>query len=584
MKNLKYFTFERNRYFYGKLLSVDDFETEQRYMNDKRRLVNRFIHGMGVVCGMDVVRVDDESVSVEMGMALDFAGREIIIDSPVITKLSLLDGFSDYAEEDEANRCLYLCVAYDEKEKEAVHSIAARRQAGSREEYNKYAEGYRLYLTAQEPEESALATGLYESSRVLYKGNGLVIRQSAPVYVETEKEFQVRVILEKTGQQKYVNFAYQLNLKGMETVGMEKPEIVFRESDYEKASRYTVIKRFRARAVRELKGYLEVCSGSFRLKIGGREVKTQAGCRNPVIVTSGNIRREILRYYYHNAMEEMVKDNSGQGIYLARLGVVRAGGTYLIDSLEPMPFRQYLFNNTLAGVMNELALMDKRQEDSVSDKGTGTWDSRQEQASRAAFGEVVLDMGLGGAKGQRFFSGEIVHGLGIGNVHIVLGAAAGAGDTAAVIFGEQDIFEREEHQARVRLAAKMDPARGSFTIGMECLEETGERQVRICWSAWRDGRESRTAEEAQELRIQPDMLNMTVRESYYFEALLGEEAVSRVTWWVKGKNSGSIDENGMYTAPGEPGIYEIMARSMDHPLLMASTFVMVRSANGKGQL
>lgn len=45
MKNLKYFPFERNRYFYGKLLSVDDFDAEQRYMNDKRRMLNRFLHG-----------------------------------------------------------------------------------------------------------------------------------------------------------------------------------------------------------------------------------------------------------------------------------------------------------------------------------------------------------------------------------------------------------------------------------------------------------------------------------------------------------------------------------------------------------
>ena len=74
MKNLKYFPFERSRYFYGKLLTVDDFETEQKYANDKRRLINRFLHGSGVVCGMNVVRVDDRTISVERGMALDFAG------------------------------------------------------------------------------------------------------------------------------------------------------------------------------------------------------------------------------------------------------------------------------------------------------------------------------------------------------------------------------------------------------------------------------------------------------------------------------------------------------------------------------
>ena len=56
MKNMKYFPFERNKYFYGKLLTVDDFETEQRYMNDKRRVLNRFYmepSGMWTECSPD---------------------------------------------------------------------------------------------------------------------------------------------------------------------------------------------------------------------------------------------------------------------------------------------------------------------------------------------------------------------------------------------------------------------------------------------------------------------------------------------------------------------------------------------------
>ena len=100
MKNLKYYPFERSRYFYGKLLTVDDFETEQKYMNDKRRMINRFLHGSGVVCGMNVVRVDDRTISVEMGLALDFAGREIVVDAPIIRKLDMIDGYDESAGED----------------------------------------------------------------------------------------------------------------------------------------------------------------------------------------------------------------------------------------------------------------------------------------------------------------------------------------------------------------------------------------------------------------------------------------------------------------------------------------------------
>jgi len=44
-------SFERNNYFYGKLMTVRDFETEQRYFTDKGERVMRLIHGIGIVCG-----------------------------------------------------------------------------------------------------------------------------------------------------------------------------------------------------------------------------------------------------------------------------------------------------------------------------------------------------------------------------------------------------------------------------------------------------------------------------------------------------------------------------------------------------
>ena len=96
MKNSKYFPFERNNYFYGKLLSVDDFCLEQKYGNDKRRMLNRFLYGAGVVIGMNVVGVDDTTILVESGLALDYSGREIVIDEPVARRLQTLEGFSDY--------------------------------------------------------------------------------------------------------------------------------------------------------------------------------------------------------------------------------------------------------------------------------------------------------------------------------------------------------------------------------------------------------------------------------------------------------------------------------------------------------
>lgn len=73
-------TFDRNRYYYGKLLDVYHFELEQRYMNGKRWLLNRLVSGYGVVCGLDVQPAPrGRAVIVTPGVALDRAGREIVV-------------------------------------------------------------------------------------------------------------------------------------------------------------------------------------------------------------------------------------------------------------------------------------------------------------------------------------------------------------------------------------------------------------------------------------------------------------------------------------------------------------------------
>jgi hypothetical protein len=73
-------TFVRNRYFYGKLLDVLDFEREQDYFNGKRWLLNRLVTGYGVICGLDVqAGKDNSSVWVAPGVAIDKWGRELIV-------------------------------------------------------------------------------------------------------------------------------------------------------------------------------------------------------------------------------------------------------------------------------------------------------------------------------------------------------------------------------------------------------------------------------------------------------------------------------------------------------------------------
>ena len=71
----------RNRYFRGKLLTAADYEAEQRYAIQRRRLVNRQMLGWGVVSGFRITPAEGEigqNVEIGEGVAFDPRGRELI--------------------------------------------------------------------------------------------------------------------------------------------------------------------------------------------------------------------------------------------------------------------------------------------------------------------------------------------------------------------------------------------------------------------------------------------------------------------------------------------------------------------------
>lgn len=587
MKNLKYFPFERNRYFYGKLLTVSDFEVEQKYVNDKRRMLNRFLYGSGVVCGLNVVRVDDTTVSVEMGMALDFSGREIVIDTPVIKKLSMIEGFDSDLEVEGDAGYLYLCLEYAEKEKEAVHSITSANVRGTAEvEYNKYAETYRIFLTGQEPENEGFTTEyFYLDTQTVYWGNGLRVKQVLPKYTQSGGDAELKVIVENMGQQQPFGFSYDLDLVCLQLGGQNSLTVSFHEKDFTKARRYELTYPLKALTVKDTAGTAAVAPGSFELVIGEKETQEPANCLNSTAIVEQNAKRALMENYYRTAMEEIVKNTYQQSIYLAKIGIIKAGPAYVIETIENMPFRQHVFNNSLAAAvkdieMREIAGLLGGQEGSGG-SGSGTSSpGRNFNAQTIATGTVTLDLGVGGQEGQRFFSPEIPHGLGLGPVFITLAEAYTTSDDSELLFGDPEVFEdiRQMGIANVQLAARVNVVRGTFVIGVRIVTPTNARKLKVNWLATRDRKEHVHDMEMKRIFIKPDMANIEVRESCYFEAIFANVADRRIKWQVKEREGGTINSNGMYTAPNLPGVYEVIVESLAHPELKASTYVVVRDS------
>lgn len=113
---------KRVNYTHGLVLGVDDFQQEQSYHKENRRLLNRFLHGYGIVCGLLVKPTDppsEEWVFVEPGLALDPLGREVVVSTGVQLDLSEYPG-SESGMEVAEQSTVYVTLEYQESETDPV--------------------------------------------------------------------------------------------------------------------------------------------------------------------------------------------------------------------------------------------------------------------------------------------------------------------------------------------------------------------------------------------------------------------------------------------------------------------------------
>jgi hypothetical protein len=84
-------SFARNRYFYGKLMSADDFALEQEYVRGKQRRHNLLLHGLGIAWGLEVTvepgGTSGDHVVVSPGLAIGPTGEELLVCEPITSPL-----------------------------------------------------------------------------------------------------------------------------------------------------------------------------------------------------------------------------------------------------------------------------------------------------------------------------------------------------------------------------------------------------------------------------------------------------------------------------------------------------------------
>ena len=169
-KHCDYSNFKRARYFRGMLMTDMDFDVEQIYHNEKRKLLNRMLHGWGIVCGLEVKPTQPPSpnIIVEPGLALDCHGNEILVceeqtidlsekicQSP-LTK-SQEDPCAEYRKIEEGPTTLYVVIKYHESKTDPLPVYAP---GGSCEEktcdYSRTQEGFCIEVWNHPPDRPPL--------------------------------------------------------------------------------------------------------------------------------------------------------------------------------------------------------------------------------------------------------------------------------------------------------------------------------------------------------------------------------------------------------------------------------------------
>lgn len=178
-----YNNFKKARYFHGMLLTDRDFREEQLYHNEKRRLINRMLHGWGVVCGLGIKSTDPESskVIITRGMALDCCGNEIVVcedfEIDLKKEAELCPGIAKKdpcAEEEKEGECkYYVAIKYIEA---PTDPVPVYTPSGGCEEktcdYSRTREGFCIKLFKTPPCHTVLPEdGLVKDVTECLKGN-----------------------------------------------------------------------------------------------------------------------------------------------------------------------------------------------------------------------------------------------------------------------------------------------------------------------------------------------------------------------------------------------------------------------------
>lgn len=583
MKNNQLFPFERNRYYPGKMLTSADFTAEQLYMNNKRRFLNSVLYGTGVLCGLNVLGLDDFSILVESGAAIDGAGREILVPKSVVKKLSALKGY-DSITGDSA----FLCLRYKEEETYPAFCAAAEKEE---EEYqcSRIDEGYELFLTDSGQEEDYDGGDEFFLEESIFDNEEFKLAVKMPLFVSKEKEVKLSFYFyNKSEEEKGISFTAKVLMPVfLEEKGRHELEINLTNIKIPREQQW--IKDYWVGVEQTKSGQTSVIlkREHAKLLVENREMDLENDIHFEIFLEDLSPEELSMREFGKVTWEK--KQAGGKDmVRLAKLSLMRREVSCMIGEIREAGIKAYIaapaerrqsstyLSYFREGHPREYQTQELRQTKELPGE-------KKKNSGNMAWGRVEIPLSTHMKKGDICYSQEIMHGLGKGNVYVEVGQECLEDDpemnrsTRTTIYGDSGLFKKTDCM-EFQTAVKVMNDKGSFQIGAKLIGEQKSIILSLSWAALRfpSGRDSMEAQE-EEKSIVPKVstVRLKTKERYFFEVEFKNMEKQHLTYELTEEGSGEIGSDGVYIAPAKEGVYEIYIYCTDMPKISTYVYAIV---------
>ena len=592
MASNQVYPFERNRYYPGKMLTTADFKAEQSYHINKLRFMNSLIYGTGIVCGCGVVSLDDLSILIESGVAIDGSGREIIIDSSLVKKLSAIEGF-DELQSDTA--CL--CVRYEEKDIHSVYAVS-HKESDQEYEYNRISEGYEIFLVDKDEYDEGfeLESEFLQKER-LFKGPDFEGYLVMPTIVCKGRNVMAKLEITKlTDADKKLSYKGVLDIPSFTSPeGTQQIEINVDDIELPKNGVYTKQFWMLVQNNAGIEANVILRSGSANAFEDDAAINAENSFAMKVRLSDESpvslIRRETGKLSL-----EMRQSVTASAIKLAEIDLMRTDSAYVIENIKEVKKNPYIELPSQDAITDEYLEFYVKDADIFNKKETTVNDTRPETPVSYAGGELknvatgILEIPLGrdARSGDIRYSGEITHGLGTGNVFVSIGYEYISPDQAlgasakSTVYGNPELFSRQsQHLVDAETAVRVLNDKGSFVVAARLLKDVEYLVLTYRWVAIKfpTGEELEAADYyGKSITAKTPTVVMRPKENYYFGVTFNNMDACSISYELTAPGSGEVTTDGVYTAPAKEGVYEIRIYCSDMPMVCTYAYAIVKKA------